>query len=104
MKAFTLGIICGIAFGTVDILVMIPLKFENKRKKREAMVGAFIERFMLGFLIPNVNSEIPRSILGGGLGLGLSLPTAIITRTYAPIIGIGIIGGIIIGIITQLVL
>jgi len=41
---------------------------------------------------------------GAILGLGLSLPTAIIVRAYAPIVGIGVAGGIIIGFITNLIL
>jgi len=104
MNNITLGIICGIVFGVIDVLVMIPLKFENRRKKLEAMTAAFIERFMLGFLIPNVNLGIHPAITGVLLGIGLSVPTAIITRTYAPIIGIGTVGGIIIGFITKAML
>ena len=104
MNNITLGIICGIVFGVIDVLVMIPLKFENRRKKLEAMTAAFIERFMLGFLIPNVNLGIHPAITGVLLGIGLSVPTAIITRTYAPIVGIGAVGGIIIGFITKAML
>lgn len=103
MNNITLGIIAGTVFGVLDVLVMIPLKFEDKRKKIEAMTGAFIERFMLGFLIPNVNLGIHPAITGVLLGLGLSIPTAIITRAYAPIIGIGAVGGIIIGFITKVI-
>lgn len=104
MNKIIFGLICGLIFGIIDVLVMIPLKVEDKRKKKEAMVGAFIERFMLGFLIPNVNLGISPIFVGFLLGLGLSLPTAIITRTYAPIIGIGVVGGLIIGLITRLVI
>ena len=101
MNSITLGILCGLAFGIIDILVMLPMKFEDKRKRFEALTGAFIDRFMIGFLIPNVKLGIHPVIVGTLLGLGLSLPSAIITRAYAPIIGIGIVGGVIIGIITR---
>ncbi|OIN97287.1 hypothetical protein AUJ66_03825 [Candidatus Desantisbacteria bacterium CG1_02_38_46] len=104
MNNIILGIIAGLVFGVIDVLVMAPLKFEDKRKKIEAMTGAFIERFMLGFLIPNVNLGIHPAIIGVLLGIGLSVPTAIITRTYAPIVGIGAVGGIIIGFITKAML
>lgn len=43
---------------------------------------------MLGFLIPNVSLDMHQAISGALLGLGLSVPTAIITRAYLPIIGI----------------
>lgn len=100
MDRITIGIIFGLVFGLIDVLIMLPLKFEDKRKRLEALSGAFIDRFMLGFLIPNIDLGIHPSITGGLLGLGLGLPSAIITRAYAPIIGIGIAGGIIIGFIT----
>ncbi len=54
MNKILLGIICGLAFGVIDVLVMIPLKYENNHKRVEAMTAAFIERFMIGFLIPKL--------------------------------------------------
>jgi len=104
MSRILLGIICGLVFGTIDVLVMIPLKYENNRKRNEAMSSAFVERFMIGFLIPNVSLGIHPALVGLLLGAGLSVPSAIITRAYAPIIGIGIIGSVIIGLITNAVL
>jgi hypothetical protein len=104
MNNITLGIVCGLAFGIIDVLIMIPMKFENKRKKIEALIGAFIERFMLGFIIPNITIGLHPVATGALLGLGLSLPTALIVRAYVPIVAIGIVGGIIIGFITTLVL
>jgi len=104
MNKIVIGTICGLAFGIIDVLVMIPLKYENNRKRNEAMFAAFIERFMIGFLIPNVNLGIHPSLIGLLLGAGLSLPSAIITRAYAPIIGIGIVGSVIIGLVTKAVL
>ncbi|MBU1146681.1 hypothetical protein KKD80_04050 [Patescibacteria group bacterium] len=104
MSALTLGLICGLAFGVVDVLVMLPIKFEDKRKKWEAFASAFIDRFILGFLVPIVNLGIHPALSGVILGLGLSLPSAIITRVYVPIVGIGVLGGLIIGFIANFVL
>lgn len=104
MNKIILGIICGLVFGIVDILIMIPLKYENSRKRIEAMSAAFLERFMIGFLIPNVELGIHPALTGLLLGIGLSVPSAIITRAYAPIIGIGIVGSVIIGFIVKAVL
>jgi len=95
---------CGLVFGIIDVLVMIPLKYENNRKRIEAMIAAFIERFMVGFLIPNVDLGIHPALTGLLLGIGLSVPSAIITRVYAPIIGIGIVGSVIIGLVTGAIL
>lgn len=101
MNKILLGLICGLVFGIVDVLVMIPLKYENSRKRIEAMTAAFIERLAIGFLIPNLDLGISPVLTGLLLGFGLSLPSAIITRAYAPIIGIGAIGGLIIGFIVR---
>ena len=103
MNKITLGIICGLAFGVIDVLIMIPLKYENNRKRLEAMSAAFLERFMIGFLIPNVQLGLNPVWTGLIIGAGLSVPSAIITRVYAPIIGIGLGGGAIIGFVTKAV-
>lgn len=104
MNKIILGTICGLAFGIIDVLVMIPLKFENNRKRNEAVSAAFLERFMIGFLIPNVNLGIHPALTGLLLGISLSAPSAIITRAYGPIIGIGTAGGVIIGFIVKSVI
>jgi len=103
MNRIILGIICGLAFGVIAVLIMIPLKYENNRKKTEAMIAAFIERFTIGFLIPNTALDIHPAATGLLLGFSLSLPSAIITKAYAPIIGTGIVGSIIIGFIVKAV-
>ncbi len=104
MNRITLGIIAGLIFGILDVLVMIPLPEKDKRKKAEAMISAFIERFMIGFIIPNLDLGVHPAITGLIIGTGLSVPTAIITRVYPPIIGIGVVGGLIIGYITNAVI
>ena len=57
----------------------------------------------VGFLIPNSLPGIDPIIRGLLLGIVLSLPDAIITKAYAPIMGLGIVGGTVVGIITRLV-
>lgn len=104
MSSLTLGLISGLAFGILDVLIMIPLPEKDKRKKTEAMIGAFLERFMIGLIIPNLDLGTGYIVTGLIVGLGLSVPTAVITRAYAPIIGIGVIGGLIIGLISNAVI
>ena len=89
-----LGILCGLLFGAVSIATMIPLSFEDKRA---AMLGAFINRFAIGVVIGVAALLLPGWLIGLLFGLLLSLPDAIITKAYAPIIGLGTIGGLIIG-------
>ncbi len=88
------GSIAGLVFGIVDVLLMIPIPMNDKPI---AMIASFINRFAIGFFIVTVDIPIPSWAKGLLIGLLLSLPDAIITKTYAPILGVGIVGGILIG-------
>jgi hypothetical protein len=92
------GTICGIAYGALSAASMIPLSFPDKRA---ALLGAFINRFSIGFVIGAVTLPWPGWLSGLIFGLLLSLADAIITRAYAPIIVLGVIGGTLIGWIVQ---
>src|SRR5579862_2261341 len=94
MQRLYLGILCGLVFGRLDTAMMIPLSFPDKRA---AMLGAFIARFALGFVICNIRLPWPGWAVGLLLGILLSLPDAIITKATAPILISGAIGGLIIG-------
>lgn len=94
MNKLLSGTIAGLVFGILDVLLMIPLPISNKST---AMLGSFINRFAIGFLIVNTNIPVSPWLKGLFIGLLLSLPDAIITKNYVPILGIGIVGGIIIG-------
>ena len=96
MSRLLLGVICGLAFGVVDIAIMMPMSFPDKRA---AIAAAFIARFGIGFVIGATNLPWPGWAVGLGFGLLLSIPDAVITKTYGPIIGMGALGGIIIGVI-----
>jgi hypothetical protein len=86
--------VAGLAFGLIDLLLMIPLDLPDKKT---AMIGAFLSRFAIGFLIPLVKAPMAPWLIGGMVGLLVSLPDAVITKTYVPIIAVGVVGGVIIG-------
>jgi hypothetical protein len=96
MSKILLGTICGLAFGAVDILIMLPMSFPDKKA---AITAAFIARFGIGFAIGAARLPWPGWVVGLVFGLLLSVPDAIITKAYAPIVGMGAVGGTIIGII-----
>jgi len=48
MSRILLGVICGLAFGVVDVGIMMPMSFPDKRA---AITAAFIARFGIGFAI-----------------------------------------------------
>ena len=96
MPKILLGIICGIVFGGISVATMIPLPMEDKRT---AMIGAFINRFSIGFVIAVSTLPLPSWASGLLFGLLLSLADAIITKAWKPILTIGAIGGLIIGVV-----
>ncbi len=98
MSRILLGVICGLAFGAVDVGIMLPMSFPDKTA---AILGAFLNRFAIGFVIGAVALPWPGWLVGLVIGLLLSLPDAIITKAYGPIIGFGALGGVIIGIIVN---
>jgi hypothetical protein len=89
-----LGVVCGLLFGIIDIGIMLPMSFPDKRA---AITAAFIARFGIGFAIGAARLPWPGWLVGLVFGLLLSIPDAIITKAYAPIIGMGAIGGTVIG-------
>jgi len=90
----------GLIVGTVDTLVMVPLPFPSREAKRTAMTAAFIERFFLGFVVGPVAAGLDANgiLVGAALGLGFSVPTALITKSYVPIIALGLVGGVAVGV------
>jgi hypothetical protein len=92
----SLGIICGAVFAIIDVLLMIPLSFEDKTA---AMSAAFISRFAIGFLTATTRLPLPGWASGLLIGLLISLPDAIITKAYLPILISGAIGGVIVGLV-----
>lgn len=94
MSKLMLGVICGLAFGIVDVAIMLPMSFPDKRA---AITAAFIARFGIGFAIGAARLPWPGWLAGLCFGLLLSVPDAIITKSYGPIIGMGVVGGTVIG-------
>jgi hypothetical protein len=77
---------------------MIPLQFPDKRA---ALLGAFINRFSIGFVLGAVSLPWPGWLAGLVIGILLSLADAIITKAYTPILVLGAIGGTVIGFLVQ---
>ena len=94
MSRLVLGVVCGLLFGAIDIAIMLPMTFPDKKA---AITAAFIARFGIGFAIGASRLPWPGWLVGLVFGLLLSIPDAIITKSYGPIIGMGAIGGTIIG-------
>jgi hypothetical protein len=95
MSKIVLGLIAGIVFGALDVGLMLPMSFADKAT---ALLGAFTSRFVIGFVIGCVQlPSWPGRLIGLVFGLLISLPDAIITHKYVPILVLSGIGGLIIG-------
>ena len=94
MDRVTLGVLLGLAFGIADVLLMLPLTFPDKRA---ALLGAFFARFALGFFSATIRLPMPALVTGLLVGILTSLPDALITKAYVPIMVTGVIFGAIAG-------
>ena len=90
MDRVKLGVLLGLVLGVVDVMLMIPLSFPDKRA---ALLGAFCARFALGFFTATVRLPMRPVAAGVLVGLLTSLPDAIITKAYVPILITGLIFG-----------
>ena len=94
MPRIHLGVICGLVFGVLSAASMLPLQFPDKRA---ALLGAFFNRLAIGVVIGFMAPGTIGWATGLVMGILLSLPEAIITKAYVPILVIGAIGGTVIG-------
>lgn len=94
MPRLELGILLGLAAGGLDVLIMLPMRFPDKRT---ALLAAFSGRFAIGFLAANVTLPVGAIASGALVGLLVSVPDAIVTKAYAPIILVGILLGALAG-------
>lgn len=90
MTRVLLGTVMGLGIGVADVLLMLPLSFPDKRA---ALLGAFCARFALGFFAATVRLPIAPVLSGVVVGVLTSLPDAIITKAYVPIMMTGVVFG-----------
>ena len=77
MPPLIVGCIAGLIFGAVDVALMLPMSFPDKRT---ALTAAFLSRFGIGVVIPLVNLPTwPGWLVGVVFGVLLSLPDAVVT-------------------------
>ena len=88
------GAIAGLVFGVLTLGLMARLSFQDKTA---ALSAAFVERFAIGLVIGCVELSWPGWLIGACFGLLLSIPSAIITKAFAPILVMGTLGGLVIG-------
>lgn len=97
MTAPAYGILSGALLGAIAIAPMFRMTFTDKRA---AISAAFIERLALGLVVSLVALSWPRWAIGLVFGILLSLPSAIILpKARVPILVVGTVGGLVIGLV-----
>ncbi len=91
MSNIQLGVIVGMVAGAVSVGMMIPLRFPDKRA---ALMAAFCSRFLIGLFTCTVALPLPPLARGTLVGFLVSVPDAIITKKYAPILLVGTVLGL----------
>lgn len=104
MSRINLGLLLGLGCAVLASAVMVPMKFPTPAEKRRAILGAFLNRFVLGFVVANVALPLPGAVAGAVLAFAVSAPEAVITTAYAPILGMGTAMGALCGWISSVVL
>ena len=96
MTPLAYGLVSGTALGAFAIGPMFRMSFPDKRA---AILAAFVDRFAIGLVVSLVTLDWPRWLIGLAFGVLLSLPSALITKARVPILVIGAVGGLLIGLI-----
>jgi hypothetical protein len=99
MNRLALGTLLGIVFGVTDVLM--TLRGNHPDRTAEMLLQAFFSRFAIGFLGANVSLRMHPVLAGTVVGLLVSLPDAFGLKSYAGIIGSGLIFGALTGLATK---
>jgi hypothetical protein len=95
MNRLLLGVLCGVGFGIIDVLMTV---FGNHPERTpEMLLQAFFSRFAIGLFGANVPFPMPRVLSGALTGLLISLPDAFALKAYGGVLGTGLVFGAIVG-------
>jgi hypothetical protein len=95
MNRLLVGILCGVLFGLVDILITVLGKHPDMTA---TMYGqAFSSRFAIGVLAATVSLPLHPALAGAVVGLLVSLPDAFGLNSYAGVLGTGLLFGALTG-------
>jgi hypothetical protein len=91
MNRLMLGVLCGIAFGVVDVLITVSGKHPGTTTAM--LLQAFSSRFAIGVLAATVTLPVHPILAGAIVGLLISLPDAFALESYVGVLGTGLLFG-----------
>jgi hypothetical protein len=99
LAVWPFALFAGLIAAGVAVAVMLPLTFPTREDKRTALLAAAADRFFLGGLVGPVavGLNLNGLLVGAVLGIGLSIGSALVTKSYVPILVMGLVLGIGVG-------
>lgn len=91
MNPIIQGIVLGVIAGAISVGLMWRMKFPDRRA---ALVARFANRFLIGFFTATSFLPLHPILAGGLIGLLVSVAPAMITKSYAPVLGVGVVLGL----------
>ena len=104
MEPVVLGLVCGVIFAVAEAGAVLLARWPNAGRERRTLVVSVVSRFSTGLLIPTADLGVALWVTGLLLGIGLAIPVAVVSRTYAAPLGIGAVGGVVVAAIAELTL
>jgi len=95
MNRIMLGALCGIAFGTADVLMTVYGSHAGVGSG--ILLQAFSSRFAIGLLAATVSLGLPPALSGAIVGLLVSLPDAFALNSFGGVLGTGLLFGALTG-------
>src|SRR5580704_2139135 len=90
MNRLVLGVLCGIVFGLIDILMTVG---KHPDVTRTMLLQAFSSRLAIGILAATVTLPVHSILAGAIVGLLISLPEAFGLNSYVGVLGTGLLFG-----------
>jgi hypothetical protein len=100
----TFALVAGLVTALIAVASMLPVHFPSPRDKRVAMTAAGADRFFLGFVVGPTSAalDVNGLVIGAVLGLGFSIGSALVTKSYVPILVLGTLLGVGVGLAYEL--
>jgi hypothetical protein len=98
------ALFAGLIAAAVAVAMMLPLTFPTRDDKRTALLAAAADRFFLAALVGPAASGLKLNglLVGALLGIGLSIGSALVTKSYVPILVMGLLLGVSVGLVYEL--
>jgi hypothetical protein len=95
MNRLLLGVLCGVVFGLIDVLMTVLGKHPGGTMTM--FLQAFSSRFAIGVLAATVTLPVHPVLAGAIVGFLISLPDAFGLNSYAGVLGTGLLFGVLTG-------